>query len=149
MNILLSIKKSFLFIIISIIFIFICIFFVFEFLRSYKNNTLALDIDSSEIDIINPKFTINSKRDKITISAKEGHFINDNEILLKDNVKFYSNDFEIESDDVIFDRTNFTASSEKNSKFKSKKTIISSKGFEIIDSGNKINFNGETKIIIK
>ncbi len=136
-------------ILISIIFIFICIFFVFEFFQSYKSNTLALDIDSSEIDIINPRFTINSKKDKITISAKEGHFINDNEILLKDNVKFYSNDFEIESDDVIFDRTNLTASSKKNSRFKSKNTIISSKGFEITDSGNKINFNGESKIIIK
>ncbi len=136
-------------ILISIIFIFICIFFVFEFFQSYKSNTLALDIDSSEIDIINPRFTINSKKDKITISAKEGHFINDNKILLKDNVKFYSNDFEIESDDVIFDRTNLTASSKKNSRFKSKNTIISSKGFEITDSGNKINFNGESKIIIK
>ena len=110
---------------------------------------MALDIDNSEIDIINPKFTINNKKDKITISAKEGHFINDNKILLKDNVKFYSNNFEIESDDVIFDRANFTASSEHNSKFISKKTIISSKGFEITDSGNKINFNGKSKIIIK
>ena len=149
MNILLSIKKSILLILISITFIFICVFFLFEFLQSNKINTLALDIDNSEIDIINPKFTINNKKDKITISAKEGHFINNNKILLKDNVKFYSNNFEIESDDVIFDRTNFTASSEHNSKFISKKTIISSKGFEITDSGNKINFNGKSKIIIK
>ena len=133
----------------SLIFLLIGIFFLFEFLESYQSKSLVFEASESEIDIINPKFTINSKKDKITVSAKEGHFINDNKILLKHNVKFFSENFEIESDDVIFDKKNFTASSNESSKFISKKTIISSKGFEITDSGNKINFNGKSKIILK
>ena len=53
------------------------------------------------------------------------------------------------SDDVVFDKKYLTASSSQKSKFISKKTSILSDGFEIVDNGNKINFNGKTILIIK
>ena len=55
----------------------------------------------------------------------------------------------IMSDEVIFDKKYLTASSSKKSKFISKNTLVISNGFEIVDSGNKINFNGKTILIIK
>mgnify|MGYP005688738877 CR=1 FL=1 len=65
------------------------------------------------------------------------------------NSKLKSNNFSIDTDKVIFDRQNQTAESETFSKFNSEKTEISSEGFNIYDNGNKINFNGNSVIIIK
>ena len=67
------------------------------------------------------------------------------EILLKDNVRFKSNDFSIETERVIFDRNKQTAESKTKSLFTSKNTTISSDGFNIYDNGNKIIFYGNKR----
>ncbi len=103
----------------------------------------------SDVDITEPKFSINSTRQKILITAKEGNFVDNNNILLKKNVLFKSNNFSIESDNVIFNRKEQTATSSTESVFKSEKTRISSEGFNIYDSGNKIKFYGNSVIILK
>ena len=69
--------------------------------------------------------------------------------MLKDNVRFKSNNFSIETDRVIFDRNDQTAKSKTKSVFKSKNTTISSEGFNIYDKGNKIIFHGSSFIILK
>ena len=107
------------------------------------------EIKLSNADISEPKFAINNKSKKIFITAKEGNFITKNEILLKDNVRFKSNNFSIETDRVIFDRNDQTAKSKTKSVFKSKNTTISSEGFNIYDKGNKIIFHGSSFIILK
>ena len=86
---------------------------------------------------------------KILITAKEGNFLNKNEILLQDNVRFKSNDFSIETDKVIFNRDKQTAQSSSRSLFKSKNTSITSDGFDIYDKGDKIIFYGNSYIILK
>ena len=117
---------------------------------NYKKTELEKsDKSLSNADISEPKFAINNKSKKIFITAKEGNFITKNEILLKDNVKFKSNNFSIETDRVIFDRNDQTAKSKSKSVFKSKNTTISSEGFNIYDKGNKIIFYGESNIILK
>ena len=103
----------------------------------------------SKVDITEPKFTINNESKKIYITAKEGSFLNEDEILLKDNVRFNSNDFRIESEIVIFNRNKQTAKSKTKSKFISDNTIISSDGFNIYDNGEKIIFHGSANIILK
>ncbi len=100
-------------------------------------------------DISEPKFAINNETKKIYITANEGNFLNNNEILLKDNVKFKSNDFSIETQNVVFDRNKQTAESNTKSIFKSKNTTISSDGFNINDNGNKIIFYGKSFIILR
>ena len=117
---------------------------------NYKKTELEKsDKNLSNADISEPKFAINNKSKKIFITAKEGNFITKNEILLKDNVKFKSNNFSIETDRVIFDRNDQTAKSKTKSVFKSKNTTISSEGFNIYDKGNKIIFHGNSFIILK
>ena len=101
------------------------------------------------MDITEPKFAINNDKEKIYISAKEGNFINKDEILLKKNVRFNSNDFSIETEKVIFNRDKQTAKSETRSLFKSLNTMISSDGFNINDDGNKIIFYGKSIIVLK
>ena len=103
----------------------------------------------SNADIDEPRFTINNNSKKIYITAKEGNFINKDEILLNKNVTFKSNEFSIETEKVIFDRNNQTAKSETKSLFKSSNTTISSDGFNIYDKGNKIIFFGKSFITLK
>ncbi len=112
---------------------------------NYLNNQIT-KFDTSDSDITKPKFTINSEDQKISISANEGNFINNNEILLKNDVVFESNKFTIYSDDVIFNKNDQTAASKVKSKFVSENTSILSDGFEIVDNGNQIKFNGKTTI---
>jgi len=100
-------------------------------------------------DIAEPKFAINNESKKIYITAKEGNFLNNDEILLKKNVRFKSNDFSIETERVIFDRNKQTAKSETKSLFKSKNTTIFSNGFNIYDKGDKIIFFGKSFVILK
>ena len=149
MNYLLSLNKKTV-LILSLIFITVVLlgFFFKYFQLTLKNNDF-LEISSSESDIIKPKFSINSEKQKIAVTAKKGNFISENKILLKKDVIFKSKKFKIMSDDVIFDKKYLTASSSKKSKFISKKTSIISNGFEIVDNGNKIYFNGKTILIIK
>ena len=102
-----------------------------------------------KVDILEPKFAINNDTKKIYITAKEGNFLNKDEILLNKNVKFKSNNFSIETDKVIFNRNKETALSKSKSLFKSKNTTISSDGFNIYDKGNKIIFYGNSFIVLK
>ena len=105
-------------------------------------------ITDNSFDILNPKFTINNKNKIITVQAKKGNFLNKNNILLENDVVFKSDKFKIYSSKVFFDKKNQTAYSKKNSTFVSEGTTIESKGFEIIDKGNTIQFNGKTRIIL-
>ena len=105
-------------------------------------------ISSNSFDILNPKFTINNANEIITIQAEKGNFLNKNNILLENNVVFKSDKFKIYSSKVLFDKKNQTAYSKKNSTFISEGTTIESKGFEITDKGNTIQFNGKTKIML-
>jgi hypothetical protein len=149
LNYLLSLNKKTV-LILSLIFItFVLLGFFFKYFQLTLKNNDFLEISSSESDIIKPKFSINSEKQKIAVTAKKGNFISENKILLKKDVIFKSKKFKIMSDDVIFDKKYLTASSSKKSKFISKKTSIISNGFEIVDNGNKIYFNGKTILIIK
>ncbi len=149
MNYLLSLNKKTV-LILSLIFItFVLLGFFFKYFQLTLKNNDFLEISSSESDIIKPKFSINSEKQKIAVTAKKGNFISENKILLKKDVIFRSKKFKIMSDDVIFDKKYFTASSSQKSKFVAKKTSIISNGFEIFDNGNKINFNGKTILIIE
>ena len=114
----------------------------YEEVKNIKNR-------SSNADISEPKFSINNNSNQIFITATEGNFLNKNEILLKDNVRFKSNDFSIETDKVIFNRDKQTAQSSSKSLFKSKNTSITSDGFDIYDKGDKIVFYGNSYIILK
>ena len=128
------------------------IFLIFIFIKQISTNNEKLKnirTNSTNVDISQPKFAINNETKKIYITAEEGNFLNKNEILLKENVRFKSNDFSIETENVVFDRNNQTAHSETKSLFKSENTIISSDGFDIHEKGNKIIFYGNAYIILK
>tara|TARA_B100000029_G_C17370621_1_gene886027 strand:- start:132 stop:584 length:453 start_codon:yes stop_codon:yes gene_type:complete len=146
LNYLLSLEKKYLVIIILfIISLAIFVFVIKTIETNYLNNQIT-KFDTSDSDITKPKFTINSEDQKISISANEGNFLNNNEILLKNDVVFESNKFTIYSDDVIFNKNDQTAASKVKSKFVSENTSILSDGFEIVDNGNQIKFNGKTTI---
>jgi len=100
-------------------------------------------------DIVNPQFTLNNKKKTIKVTAEEGNFISKSLIILKNNVLFNSDKFSISSNEVLFDNKNQTAKSTEKSEFISKNTKITSQGFIITDKGNKIEFNGKTKLLIK
>ena len=103
----------------------------------------------SDADISEPKFAINNETKKIYITASEGNFLNKDEVLLKNNVRFKSNNFSIETDKVVFNRNQQTAQSRTRSLFKSENITISSDGFNIHDKGNKIIFHGNSYIVLK
>ena len=128
------------------------IFLIFIFIKQISTNNEKLKnirTNSTNVDISQPKFAINNETQKIYITAEEGNFLNKNKILLKENVRFKSNDFSIETENVVFDRNNQTAHSETKSLFKSENTIISSDGFDIHEKGNKIIFYGNSFIVLK
>ena len=103
----------------------------------------------SDADISEPKFAINNETKKIFITASEGNFLNKDEVLLKNNVRFKSNNFSIETDKVVFNRNKQTAQSKTKSLFKSNDTTISSDGFDIYDNGNRIIFYGKSIVVLK
>ncbi len=149
MNFLLSINKKYILFISLIITCFVIFFILFKYIFLSK---IEFNIENniiSDVDITEPKFAINSENRKILVTAKEGNFVDTNKILLRKNVLFKSNNFIIETDKVIFDRKEQTATSKTSSIFKSKNTKISSEGFDIYDNGNKIIFFGNSVIIIK
>ena len=149
MNFLLSIDKSKLFILITCIIIIIIIFFSYNYINNEKSFPTSTDLFTSKSDIVKPKFSISGKNSEIFITAKNGNFINEEKILLENNVKFKSKEFQLISDNVIFDRKNLIATSKNKSKFSSKNTSIISAGFDITDNGNIINFKGQTVLKIK
>ena len=149
MNFLLSLNKK-IFLICSFIFIFVILFiFLLNFIETtdYSENKIAFNEKTS--DISEPKFSINSKKQKITVTANEGNFLTDNEIVLEKNVIFKSKKFKIYTDNVIFNKKTLVASSQDKSKFISNNTSIDSAGFDIIENGNIINFKGKTKLVLK
>ena len=148
MNYLLQLNKSL--VLIFLIFLTI-ISLIFFFVKDeiFSKSEIKFDtISDNSFDILNPKFTINNANEIITIQAKKGNFLNKNNIVLENDVVFKSDKFKIYSSKVFFDKKNQTAYSKKNSTFISEGTTIESKGFEITDKGNTIQFNGKTKIIL-
>ena len=149
MNSLLSLNKHSILILALIALTLFISIFSFQFYETLKLDNYQDTEIVSDVDITDPRFAINGDNQKILVSAKEGNFIDTNKILLQREVKFKSNNFSIETEKVIFDRKAQTAESKSFSKFNSEKTEISSEGFNIYDNGNKINFNGNSVIIIK
>ena len=148
MNYLLQLNKSL--VLIFLIFLTI-ISLIFFFVKDeiFSKSEIKFDtISDNSFDILNPKFTINNTNEIITIQAEKGNFLNKNNIVLENNVVFKSDKFKIYSSKVLFDKKNQTAYSKKNSTFISEGTTIESKGFEIIDKGNTIQFNGKTKLTL-
>ena len=149
MNFFLHINRKFIILFGSII---IFLFLIIIFYKQINlNNIIKEDAinSSSSADISEPKFAINSESKKIYITASQGNFINKDEVLLNENVRFKSNDFSIETEKVIFNRDKQTAKSKTKSMFKSKNATITSDGFNIHDKGNKIIFYGNSYIILK
>ena len=149
MNFLLSLNKK-IFLILSFIFIiFILSFFLLNFIETTNNFQKKIVINEKTSDISEPKFSINSKEQRIFVTAKEGNFLTEDEIILEKNVIFKSNKFKIFTDNVVFNKKTFVASSQDESKFISNNTSIDSVGFDIIENGNIINFKGKTKLVLK
>ena len=122
------------------------------FSKQFSFSKVEIEISKknlSNADIAEPKFTINNDTKKIYITAKEGNFLNKDEIQLNKNVKFKSNEFSIETEKVIFNRNDQTAKSDSKSLFKSKNSTILSEGFDIYDNGNRIVFYGNSVIVLK
>ena len=134
----------------SFIFIFFILsFFLLNFIETTNNFQKKIVINEKTSDISEPKFSINSKEQKISVTAKEGNFLTEDEIVLEKNVIFKSNKFKIYTDNVVFNKKTFVASSQDESKFISNNTSIDSVGFDIIENGNIINFKGKTKLVLK
>ena len=149
MNFLLSFNKK-IFLIYSFLFIvFILFFFLLNFIETTDNSQNRVILNEKTSDISEPKFSINSKEQKISVTANEGNFLTEDEIVLEKNVIFKSNKFKIYTDNVVFNKKTLVASSQDKSKFISNNTSIDSAGFDIIENGNIINFKGKTKLILK
>ena len=127
----------------------ITIIFAIKYIQISNDNSIPLKLTSSESDITKPKFTISGNNQEIAITAKEGDFLSEDEILLKKNVIFQSKKFKIFSNKVVFDKKKLIASSSEKSEFVAKNTSIISNGFDIIDNGNIINFKGKTILTLK
>ena len=149
MNFLLSLNKK-IFLIVTLIFIiFILFIFSLNFFESNYNSENKIYINKKTSDISEPKFSINGKKQKISVTANEGNFLTEDEIVLEKNVIFKSNKFKIYTDNVVFNKKTLVASSQNKSKFISNNTSIYSAGFDIIENGNIINFKGKTKLVLK
>ena len=149
MNSLLSLNKK-IFLIFSFVFIILILFvFSLNFIEKTDNSQNQITINKKTSDISEPKFSINSEEQKISVTANEGNFLNEDEIALEKNVIFKSNKFKIYTDNVVFNKKTLVASSQDKSKFISNNTSIDSAGFDIIENGNIINFKGKTKLVLK
>ena len=149
MNIFLFINRNLVFFLLIFLTFFFIIIIFYKQINITNVVSKNLEQNLSNVDISEPKFAINNKSKKIYVTAKEGNFLNKDEILLNKNVKFKSIDFSIETERVVFNRDKQTAKSKTKSLFKSKNTTISSEGFDIYDKGNKIIFYGNSFIILK
>ena len=149
MNFLLSLNKK-IFLIYSFLFIIlILIVFLSKLIEITDSSENKITINKKTSDILEPKFSINSKEQKISVTATEGNFLTEDEIALEKNVIFKSNKFKIYTDNVLFNKKTLVASSQDKSKFISNNTLIDSAGFDIIENGNIINFKGKTKLVLK
>ncbi len=149
MNFLLSLNKK-IFLVFSLVFIvFILFVFLLNLSETTNNSQNKIALDKQTSDISEPKFSINSKEQKISVTANEGNFLTQDEIVLEKNVIFKSNKFKIYTDNVVFNKKTLVASSQNRSRFISNNTSIDSAGFDIIENGNIINFKGKTKLVLK
>ena len=149
LNFLLSFNKN-IFLIFSFAFIVLISFvFLLNFIESNENYENKITINKQTSDISEPKFSINSEEQKISVTANEGNFLTEDEIALEKNVIFKSNKFKIYTENVIFNKKTLVASSQDKAKFVSDNTSIDSAGFDIIENGNIINFKGKTKLVLK
>ena len=149
MNFFLHINRKFIILFGAVI---IFLFLAIIFYKQINLNSIIIEDTISSLpnaDISEPKFAINNESKKIYITASQGNFLNKDEVLLKENVRFKSNDFSIETEKVIFNRNKQTAKSKTKSMFKSKNATITSDGFNIHDKGNKIIFYGNSYITLK
>ena len=149
MNYLLSLNKKIFLIFSFFVFFIIFILISFVYLQSNVTKTNNILLNKKTADITKPKFSINSNKQKISVTANEGNFLTEDKIMLENNVIFKSNKFKIYSDNVIFNKKNLVASSNNKSIFVSKNAYIDSVGFDIIENGNIINFKGKTKLTLK
>ena len=129
--------------------IFILFVFSLNFIEKVDNSQNQITINKKISDISEPKFSINSEEQKISVTANEGNFLTEDEIALEKNVIFKSNKFKIYTDNVVFNKKTLVASSQDKTKFISDNTSIDSAGFDIIENGNIINFKGKTKLVLK
>ena len=134
---------------ILVVLIVISFFILMTYVKSENSYSQNLVINNSSADISEPKFSINSDKQKILVTANEGNFLTEDEIMLEKNVIFKSKKFKIYGDNVVFNKKTLVASSKNKSKFIAKKTLIKSDGFDIIENGSIINFKGKTKLILK
>ena len=149
MNFLLSLNKK-IFLIFSFLFIILILFVFLSNLNKITDNSEnKITINKKTSDISEPKFSINSEEQKISVTANEGNFLTEDEIALEKNVVFKSNKFKIYTDNVVFNKKTLVASSQDKAKFISNNTSIDSAGFDIIENGNIINFKGKTKLVLK
>ena len=74
-----------------------------------NNSENHIVINKKTSDISEPKFSINSKEQKISVTASEGNFLNEDEIVLQKNVIFKSNKFKIYTDNVVFNKKTLVA----------------------------------------
>jgi hypothetical protein len=149
LNFLLSLNKKIFLFFSSIFIAFILIFFLLSFIESTDKPENKITISKKTSDISEPKFSINGKEQKISVTANEGNFLTADEIALEKNVIFKSNNFKIYTDNVVFNKKTLVASSQDKAKFISENTSIDSVGFDIIENGNIINFKGKTKLVLK
>ena len=133
------------------IFVLLVILFLISsvYFQSNSQSKEKINIINQTADITKPKFSINSEMQKISVTANQGNFLTNDEILLEKNVIFKSDKFKIYGDNVVFNKKNLVATSKNKSKFISKNASIDSVGFDIIENGNIINFKGKTKLILK
>ena len=74
MNFLLSLNKK-VFLIFSFVFIILILFvFSLNFIEKADNSQNQITINKKTSDISEPKFSINSEEQKISVTAKEGNF---------------------------------------------------------------------------
>ena len=98
--------------------------FFLKFVETTDNYQNEIDLNEKKSDISEPKFSINSEEQKISVTAKEGNFLTENEIALEKNVIFKSNKFKIYTDNVVFNKKTLVASSQDKAKFISDNTSI-------------------------
>ena len=134
----------------SFLFIILILFvFLINFIEKNESSKNKITINKKTSDISEPKFSINSEEQKISVTANQGNYLTEDEIALEKNVIFKSNKFKIYTDNVVFNKKTLVASSKNKSKFISDNTSIDSDGFDIIENGNIINFKGKTKLVLK
>jgi len=87
LNYLLQLNKSL--VLIFLIFLTI-ISLIFFFVKDeiFSKSEIKFDtISDNSFDILNPKFTINNAKEKISVTADKGNFLNNNQIFLKKNLR--------------------------------------------------------------